>query len=149
MRGRKRARVLITRRRKNGTGATSSLARTSLRVAALVATTARLLAVAVGVAASGVANNRLPGNFFSSSNPHMKKQPFFQGRPDWGDFGDTNDFFREPAPTAKKFNPEAGVFQSQTPHCKQGDAFSPSRRRDDPDQDDETDGGLGASEQVV
>jgi hypothetical protein len=62
------------------------------------------------------------------------------GQPDWGDFGDTDDFFREPA---RKFNPEAVVFES-TKYCKPGGSFNPSRRKDEPG--DEMGGGLGAPE---
>jgi hypothetical protein len=75
--------------------------------------------------------------------PFLGQQLLADGRPDWGDFGDTDDFFRK---QARKFNPEAVVFES-TKYCKPGGGFNPSRPKDEPD--DEMGGGLGAPEQVV
>jgi hypothetical protein len=99
-----------------------------------------------GRGGSGRGQQPPPGQLLLEQQPPFVQQSFFQRRPDWGNFGDTDDFFREPVSGATKFNPEALVFES-TRYCKPGGGFDLSRRRDEPD--DEMGGGLGAPEQVV
>jgi hypothetical protein len=82
------------------------------------------------------------GGFGYGQQPFGHAQHYYDLR----DFADTDEFYRE---TGNEWNPEATAFEMPPAWCKPGGGFGPSRRQDDPDQDDYMGGGIGAPERVV
>ncbi|KAI4951864.1 hypothetical protein J4E91_003325 [Alternaria rosae] len=64
---------------------------------------------------------------------------------DPGSFEDTDQFYAEPAPKPENIDPKT---MSSQPECKPGGNSKPSKRKDEPD-DEQDGGGPGVSEQAT
>jgi hypothetical protein len=63
-----------------------------------------------------------------------------------GSFEDIDQFHVESVPKPKKVDPKAVLFR---PGCTPESNWNPSKRKDEPDDEQDEGGGMGAPEQVI